>query len=88
VSPGHHRVGVAVDLPRSVVVATTVARHVTKNVRMSRCHAGQRHAQRRGRVDGQSRLELRTSALTMMNTPDKMRLAETSRDRWPRRPEA
>jgi len=58
VSPRQHRVGVAVDVPRAVVIATTVARHVTKNVRMLERHVGQRHAYRGRSVDRQRRFEL------------------------------
>ena len=58
VFPWSHRIGVAVDLARSVVVAMSVASHVTKNVRMLHRHVCQGDPQRVHSVDGQRRFVL------------------------------
>jgi len=70
VSPGRHRVGVTVQLPRTVVVPVSVTRHVTEDVRMSRGHVGQRHPQRGGRVDSERRLELQTIDFNAINVSE------------------
>jgi len=70
VRPGRHRVGVAVQLPRTVVVPVSVTRHVTENVRMSRGHVGQPDTQRGRRVDGERRLELQTIDFTPINVSE------------------
>jgi len=63
VSPRRHRVGVAIDLPRAVVIAMSVARDLTKDVRMLRRHVRQRDPQGGRSVDGQRCFELQTTEL-------------------------
>ena len=65
VSPRRHWVGVAVCQPGAVVVATTIPRHVTKDIRMLRRHVGQRNSQRRRSVHRQSQLELHVHAASV-----------------------
>lgn len=65
VSPRRHWVGVAVCQPGAVVVATSVPRHVTKDIRMLRRHVGQRNSQRRRSVHRQSQLELHMHAASV-----------------------
>lgn len=68
-SPRRDGIRVAVDLSlrRDVAIATSVACHVTKHIRVLRGHLRQRDPQRGRRVDGKCRLELHRTELDLIN---------------------